>query len=219
MRRTPPARIWRATFAVVGWAALALQYLLIIGPGAPGAIPGLTLNFFSYFTILTNVLAALALTAPLIRADSRLGRWSASEGVRAAIAMYIAVVGLTYHVLLSHAWEPQGLAWLTNALLHYVMPTAVVLDWLLFTPKGRLRWIDAVKWLGFPLVYVGWTLAHGYASGWWPYWFLNVPALGWAKAGFWAGVMLALFLGIGLVLVGLDRTLGRSARDSGPAPA
>jgi len=219
MRRTPPARIWRATFAVVGWAALALQYLLMIGPNAPGDIAGLTLNFFSYFTILTNVLAALALTTPLIRPDSRLGRWSASEGVRAAIALYITVVGLTYHLLLSQVWSPQGLAWLANGLLHYVMPVAVVLDWLLFTPRGRLRWIDPVKWLAFPLAYVGWTLVHGYASGWWPYWFLDVPELGWTRAGFWAGVMLALFLGVGLGLVGLDRAFGRGARDSGPTPA
>lgn len=212
MRRTPPARIWRATFAVVGWAALALQYLLIIGPGAPGAIPGLTLNFFSYFTILTNVLAALALTAPLIRAESRLGRWSASEGVRAAIAMYIAVVGLTYHVLLSHAWEPQGLAWLTNALLHYVMPTAVVLDWLLFTPKGRLRWIDAAKWLAFPLIYGGWTLAHGYAADWWPYWFTDVSQLGLGKAAAYFAGLLVFFLLVGLAVVTIDRTLARRDR-------
>lgn len=214
MRRTPPDRAWRATFAVVGWVALTLQYLLMVGPAQPAALIGLTVNFFSYFTIVTNILAALVLTVPLIRADSRLGRWCASEGVRAAVAMYIAVVGLTYHFLLADAWAPQGLAWLANDLLHYVMPIAVVADWLLFTPKGRLRWIDPVKWLAFPLIYVVWTLVHGYASGWWPYWFMNVPALGLAKAGFWAGVMLALFLVVGLVLAGLDRVMGRAMRDS-----
>lgn len=44
--------------------------------------------------MLTNVLVALALTAPAVFPDSRLGRWTASEGGRAAVAMSIAVVGL-----------------------------------------------------------------------------------------------------------------------------
>ena len=218
LRARDRPRLWRSTFAVVGWAALALQYILMVGPEPLGAMPGLTVNFFSYFTILTKVLAALALTAPLVRPESRLGRWAASEGVRAALAMYIAVVGLTYHFLLSHVWDPQGLAWIANGLLHYVMPIAVVLDWLMFTPKGLLRWRDPVKWLAFPAIYTGWTVIHGFASGWWPYWFMNVPALGWAKTGFWAAAMLGLFLVVGLALAGLDRVMGRTTRDSS-APA
>jgi hypothetical protein len=62
-------------------------------------------------------------------------------------------------------------------------------------------------------------MIHGFASGWWPYWFMNVPVLGWAKTGFWAVAMLGLFLVVGLALVGLDRVFGRAARDSGLRPA
>lgn len=206
------AVIYRSIFALAGWTALALQYGLMVQNQPASAIPGLTLNFFSYFTILTNVLVALALTAPAVAPRSRLGRWAASEGVRASIAMYIAVVGLTYHFLLSHVWDPQGLLWVVNGLLHYVMPVAFVADWMLFTPKGRLRWIDPLKWLTLPLLFTGWTLIHGYASGWWPYWFMDVPALGLARAAFWAVVMLAGFLATGLVLVAIDRVLGRGDR-------
>lgn len=49
------ALIWRAVFALLGWAILALQYALMLA--TPDRSPvELTLNFFSYFTILTNVL-------------------------------------------------------------------------------------------------------------------------------------------------------------------
>lgn len=211
------ALVWRALFAVVGWFAIALQYWLTI-TGNPGMGAGeLTLNFFSYFTVLVNVLAALALTAPVLFPNTAFGRWSLTEGVRSAVAMYIAVVGLTYHFLLSHVWDPQGWLFVSNGLLHYVMPIAFVLDWLVFTPKGRLRWIDPVKWLSFPLIYIVWTLIHGYAADWWPYWFVNVPELGLARAGFWFAAMLALFLVTGLVIVAIDRAL--RPRDRTPASA
>ncbi len=212
-----PARAYRAVFALVGWAALALQLWLLLTTNPDKTSGELVLNFFSYFTVLVNILAALALTGPALAPDSRLGRWTASEGVRAAVAMYIAVVGVTYHFLLSHVWDPQGLLFIANGLLHYVMPAAFVLDWLLFTPKGRLRWIDPVKWLSFPALYVVWTLIHGFASHWWPYWFVNVPALGWTRTGLAFAGMLGLFLIVGLILVAIDRTLGR--RDRTPASA
>ena len=213
--------IYRGVFALVAWFGLGLQYWLSI-TGNPGMTPAeLTLNFFSYFTVLVNILAALCLSLPLIARDSAFGRWALAPGVRAAVAMYIAVVGVTYHFLLSHVWDPQGWLFVANGVLHYVTPLAFVLDWILFTPKGRLRWRDPVKWLAAPLIYTGWTLLHGYASGgaegWWPYWFMNVPALGLGKTAFWFAAMLAFFLIVGLVLVFIDRTLGRRDRRASAA--
>lgn len=211
------ARPYRAVFALVGWFAIGLQYWLTLQGDTGKSAAELTLNFFSYFTILMNVIVALALSGPAFVPDSAFGRWTLSEGVRAAVAMYIAVVGLTYHFLLSHVWDPQGWLFVSNGLLHYVMPIVFVLDWLLFTPKGRLCWGDAVKWLAVPLVYIVWTVIHGYASNWWPYWFVDLPALGLAKAAFWFAAMLALFLVVGLILVVIDRGIGR--RDRKPASA
>lgn len=219
LRTRDRPRLWQGAFAVVGWSALTLQYILAAGPAHIDALPDVTLRFFSYFTILTNLLAALALTAPLVRAESPLGRWGAHPNVRAALTTYIAVVGLAYYFLLSQSWHPQGLAWLADTLLHYVMPGAFVLDWLMFTPKGGLRWIDAIKWLAFPLVYVAWTLIHGFASGWWPYWFLNVEKQGWAATGLWIAILLVLFVTIGLVVVGLDRAISRIERNRQASPA
>ena len=158
-----------------------------------------------------------SLTGPALSPHSQLGRWSRSEGVRAAVAMYIAVVGVVYHLLLAPVWDPQGWALIANTLLHYVMPVAFVLDWLLFTPKGRLRWVDPVKWLAFPLVYGGWTLAHGLVTGWWPYWFVNVDELGLASAALNFGGLLVFFLALGLIVAAADRMLGR--RDRRPAAA
>lgn len=206
------ARLYRALFAGVGWFAVALQYGVTITSNPDRSAGELTLNFFSYFTILSNILAALALTAPVVAPNTRPGRWFAGEAVRAALAMYIVVVGVVYHFLLAPTWNPQGLALLGNSLLHYVMPSAFVLDWLLFAPKGRLNWKDPARWLIFPLVYGGWTLLHGALSGWWPYPFVDVGALGLGRVLLNFVGLLTFFLIVGLAVVTLDRTFGRRDR-------
>jgi hypothetical protein len=215
------AVLYRSLFAAVGLFALGLQYGLMLG-GNPGVGAGeLTVNFFSYFTILTNVVATLAFIAALLPATTWAGRLGCSPQLRAAVAMYIAVVGLTYHFLLAATWAPQGWSLLANNLLHYVMPLGFVADWLLFTPKGTLGWRDPARWLAFPLIYMVWTLIHGWASGWsegwWPYWFVNVPALGLGKTAFWFSAMLVFFLTVGFGVVAIDRMLGQRDRTAASA--
>ncbi|WP_425990054.1 Pr6Pr family membrane protein [Brevundimonas sp. TWP2-3-2] len=213
------ARGWRILFALVGWVGLLAQYALSLDAGTRSVF-GSTVVFFSYFTVLTNVLVALALTAPALFPDSRIGRWTASEGVRAAVAMYIAVVGLIYHTLLDATWNPQGLLVYVNQVLHTVMPIAFVLDWLLFVPKGRLRWIDPVKWLAYPLLYGLWTVIHGQLVGWYPYWFIDIGALGWARAGVNFTALLAFFLVLGLIVAAMDRGLSALGKgDSSVTPS
>ena len=60
------ARLYRAVFACVGWFAVALQYAVTLADNPDSSAGELTLNFFSYFTILSNILVALALTFSLL---------------------------------------------------------------------------------------------------------------------------------------------------------
>lgn len=202
---------WRAVFAVVGLFALGLQYWLMIGTDL-SSIPALTLNFLSFFTILTNVLVMLAMLLPVVAGGTGAGRAMASPGVRAAVTMYAVVVGLVYHFLLHATWAPQGWSYVVNILLHYVMPIAMLIDWLVFVSRGQLTWRDPARWLLFPLAYGGWTLTHGLAVDWWPYWFVNVTELGLARAGAYFAGLLVFFLIVGLVVVTIDRALGRGDR-------
>lgn len=213
------SRLYRLTFALVGWGALGFQFVLLVAHQSGWILLGLIVNYFSFFTILTNILVALALTGSLLSPRTSLARWSASEGVRAAVAMYIAVVGLIYHFLLAPNWHPTGASLIANVLLHYVMPVAFVVDWLVFTPKGRLGWIDPVKWLIYPVLYGVWTVAHGLATHWWPYDFVNVDNLGWTGFAI-SGLATALFfLIVGWAIVALDRTFGRKPRGDTRASA
>lgn len=204
-------RAWRALAGLAVALALALQYVLMIRAD-PGRWPALTVNFFSYYTILSNGLAAAALLVPAAAPASRLGRWAAQPAVRGAMAVYLTIVGVTYHFLLAQVWDPQGLQFVADKALHYMSPAIALVDWLVFTPRVRLPWRTAALWLIFPLAYAGWTLVHGAAAGWFPYWFADYTTLGMPKALANLVLFQIAFWGVGLAFVALDRALARRDR-------
>lgn len=215
MDRARAALIWRAALAATGWFGLGQQYWLLTASGHPLAdLPARTLNYFSYFTILTNLFVALILTLPVVAPNSRAGRWTLQPSVRARATMYLVVVGLGYHLLLSAGSTLTGLAAFGNFIVHYIMPVAALFDWLVFAPRGGLRWNDPFRWLRYPLVYFAWTVAHGYAAGWWPYWFLNLPQLGLARSALAVAALLTALLIAGFAFVAIDRSLARRDRTS-----
>ena len=68
----------------------------------------------------------------------------------------------------------------------------------------------AVVWLGYPLVYAAYSLIHGAVTGFYPYPFINVSNLGYDKVLINMAVLVLVFLGLGLALIGIDRRMGRS---------
>lgn len=214
------ARGWRILFGVMGVCAIAYQLWAAVAGGMSSSPLGSAVVYFSYFTTQTNVLGVLAMLAPAFWPDTRIGRWASSEGVRAAATMYLVVVGLIFHFVLSATWKPTGAAALGNLVVHYIMPTAILFDWLLFVPKGRLRWIDAAKWLAFPLAYGVWTVVHGALIDWYPYFFIDIGALGWTRALQNYALLLVFFLIVGLVIVAIDRGLSALGKgDSSLTPS
>jgi hypothetical protein len=173
-----------------------------------------SIRFFSFFTILSNVLAAVALLLPLLAPDTRLGRFLDRPGVRTAITGYIIMVGVVYYVLLRNLSERAGWPLFFEHMLHYVTPPLFVLDWLLFVDKRELDWRPGLGALVFPALYIAWTLVHGAVSGWYPYPFIDVPDLGYPRAlTNMAGLVLA-FLGLEIALVGVGRLIGNTSPES-----
>lgn len=197
------ARIFRIVAALTVWTGLILQYVLLAKAHSGGGLPQATINFFSYFTILANIACGFCLTWP---------RALAHPVVRGGVALYIGVTGAVYVLILSKLWAPVGAHWVADTILHYVTPVLFLIDWLVLTPKGGLRWRSAATWLVFPLVYGGWTLAHGVQSGFWPYPFVDVGALGLTRVLINMVAMGGGFLVLGLILVLIDRLMGRRKR-------
>jgi len=73
--------------------------------------------------------------------------------------------------------ELHGAAYLANLGFHYIAPWAALLGWLLFGPRPR---IDArtLAWAAiWPALWIGYTLAHGAVTDWYPYPFTDVNNL------------------------------------------
>jgi len=200
---------FRIVAAALGWFALALQFSLQLAPDIAPWSPAHALRFFSFFTILSNILVALALTLPVLAPRSAGGAFFARPTVRTAVASYIVIVFVIYHWLLAGLRDPQGLAWVADALLHKVMPIAYVLDWLLFVPKGSLIARRVLPWLVFPLAYVVFALIQGAINGFYPYPFINAAKLGYASVFLNALGITCMFAVLGLLFVAIDRALDR----------
>src|SRR3984893_370373 len=137
-------------------------------------------NFFSYFTNLSNLLAAgiLLLTAKPRGASAWIDRG------RAISAMNMAVVGIVFTLLLRNEDLGALQPWV-NFVLHDLMPCVVVLDWLLNPPSIRLGVRNLMQFLAFPAAYLAYCLLRGAQTGWYPYPFLNP-----ARVNGYGGVLL-----------------------------
>ncbi|MDQ2840407.1 MAG: Pr6Pr family membrane protein [Acidobacteriota bacterium] len=181
---------------------LAVQFFVLYS--VKGSVMASLGIMIVYFTITTNVLVAV-LFMGFAAGFLPFGRSSAVAGT----ALSILLVGVVYHLLLRGLLELSGGSAVSNVLLHQVTPVVVPVFWLLFLPKGRLRWIDPVIWAIYPLAYLAYAVVWGCAHGRYPYPFLDVGELGWERVGLNSLVIAAGFLIAAWGLVMADRWLGR----------
>ena len=198
---------YRVVAAAIGWFVIGLQYYLIASK------PDVTLaeaaiRMLSFFTILTNILVALAMTLPWLAPESKLGAFFSRPSVRTAIASYIIVVSAVYYAILRKLWNPEGLQYLADTIEHCVAPALYIVDWLVFVPKGTVSARSVPWWLLYPVGYAAFSLIHGAVTGFYPYPFLEVTQLGYERVLLNMGVLTAAFAVLGLILVGTDRLLG-----------
>ena len=120
-------------------------------------------NFFSFFTVESNALAAIVL---VLCAVHGLTRRIPDPGwltiARASVVTYMVTTGIVYNLLLRGIELPQGstLAW-SNEVLHVIAPAYLLIDWV-FAP-GRRPLGARVIWtvIVFPLLWAGYTLIRG----------------------------------------------------------
>jgi hypothetical protein len=151
-----------------------------------------SVNFFFYFTVLSNIVLAAVLVGEAID-PSRLDR---NGVVRGATTLYMAVTGMVYAVLLRPIEADVGLTdpWI-NYVLHSLAPSAAMIDWLLFPPGRKLGRGALWAWLAFPAAYLVVTLIRGPLVDWYPYPFLNPDeTAGYLGVAAYSALILAIFL-------------------------
>ena len=210
---TPSAsmKVHAAIGAAVGWFALGLQYAVMIRPAiAEGTALGTTVRFFSYFTILTNLLVAAACTAMLLRPGSETRRFFTRPSILTGIALSIALVAIAYSILLRGTWDPQGWDLVADHLLHDVAPLLFVAFWVVWVPKRGLTASYVWRWALYPIAFFAYAIAQARVTGWYPYPFLDAGELGYAAVVRNALAILGLFLAGGFAMVAGGRRFSRS---------
>lgn len=171
-------RLAATALAALAWTALLLQLALTLRSSLAngnGAAHGLW-AYLAYFTVLTNLLVATLAGRAARDAEGGLDlRW------RGCAVTAIAVVGMGYHALLRNLVQLEGLDQLADVLLHYAVPLAAVAWWIAFPPRGRIAASAPLAWLAWPALYSVYALVRGAMSGFYPYPFIDVPALGMAR--------------------------------------
>jgi hypothetical protein len=159
--------LFRFFFAALCLAALVGQFAYNV-QNIPNYRP---LNFFSFFTVESNIIATATFgIAGWYARKGRNTRWL--ELLRGAATMYMTITGITYSLLLSNIEVDTAVPWI-NVVLHYTMPTVIVIDWLVDLPRQRIALKESLVWLAFPLAYLVYSLLRGPFADWYPYPFLD----------------------------------------------
>jgi hypothetical protein len=194
-----------------------------------GHLPTVIANFFSFFTIESNVLALVALAIG--------GIWALRQKDKATVeptglavllvcaSTYMIVTGVVYNLLLRGIALPQGatVGW-SNEVLHVVIPIIMLLD-VLFAPRRRaVGWsavgiaaIFPIVWVVYTLIRANLVIAPATGNRWWyPYPFLDPHQPGgYGAVSLYVLLIAAIIIGAaaGVVWVGRKRGV-RSTRSA-----
>lgn len=181
--------ILRLGFGLLISAAIVLQLIMSIEQGRNIA------NFFSFFTIQSNILAAVVLITVGIGSLLNKKATPLFAMIRGAATLYMTITGIVFALLLS-GLEQQlqvTLPWV-NIVLHYIGPAIMLADWLVFPPSFKFTFQQTVYWLAFPVLYLLYSLIRGAIVLWYPYPFLDPIQTGWPTV-----LVTSIFIAVGTV--------------------
>lgn len=208
------------SIAIIAAVVAQLQLSIRVESQGKGEVSFVIQNFFSFFTIESNVLAGLALFIGIFTLSSRKLDSTAWTVFRAAATAFMVVTGVVYNLLLRGIELPQGttIGW-SNEILHVAGPVVMLLDWII--APGRRPLSAKALWsiVSFPIIWAGYTLVRGAlvsdprtGEPWYPYPFLNphTSANGYFSVGFYVLLIGVLIGSTGAAVLWISRLRRRT---------
>jgi hypothetical protein len=170
----------------LGWTLLGVAGLVLQGIATEMTRPGyftqfsLIVNFFSYFTILTNLFVTVwFMLAFRSRQLGQASWWGDQPEIKGALLVAGGVTILVYWTLLVDIPIPNVTGEIANFLLHLLVPLGLWIDWLIVGGPMTKSFGEMLRaWLIFPIIFVIYTEVRGPFAHWYPYFFLDPQAIG-----------------------------------------
>ena len=183
----------------------------LFGPHEPGLAGALTrvIDLFGYFTIWSNALVAITITALFINPNRDDKRFRL---LRNTSLLMILMTGILYHLLIAPTAHPESWNVYTNAFQHYITPLITVLVWFFVGPRSWFNFRMTISVFAIPTAYLLYTFIRGAIIGRYPYSFFDVIEYGYISVGttlimiYVAGYVLAL------LFLGLDKAFSRKGK-------
>jgi hypothetical protein len=170
----------------LGWGLLGIVGLVLQAISTNITVPGYfshpinVVNFFSYFTILVNIVVTLwFLLAFQAMQTKQVHWWGYQPRIKGAIITAGTVVILVYWTLLVSIPIPNVPGEIANFLLHLLVPAGMWIDWIIARdaiPQGFWQMVPA--WLVFPVAFGIYSVIRGQFVNWYPYYFLDPSVVG-----------------------------------------
>jgi len=189
-------------FAIVGWVTLTSRLTLSVLNGNETSLITV-IRFFSYFTVLTNMLVAIYFTNIALKNASQKNTVWNKAGTLTALATLMTLVAIVYHIMIAPSRNITGLPLLLSSILHTWLPIAIVVFWYRYENMRNVRPKQLLYWLLYPTFYTFYVLLKGYFSGFYPYFFFDITTIGLQQVIvnlFWLLLTISAFLGVFFLL-------------------
>jgi hypothetical protein len=167
---------------------------------------GRVFDYFTYFTIWSNILVAVISIMLFMRPDRDSFVFRV---LRLDSILMITVTGIIYNVVLAGAAKLQGLEVVSNLFDHILTPLVSVLVWLFVGPRGWISWRTIGAALILPIVWLLFALVRGAFIGAYPYGFLDVATLGYGTVATNVLGVVVFAIVLSLILWGIDWVIRR----------
>ena len=181
-------------------------------------------DFYVHFTNISNFLCIGIMLAALIQTAKKK---EDSFVTTAPLLKFIGMLGilltfLVFNIMLAGAEgrDPQ-LNWRIGSLaFHVILPIMYIAHWFLFYERRKCKWYYPVASVGFPLAYLIFIFIQAAIMEFdtsvlipgtttpliYPYFFVNLETQGVGGVAKWVAILLAAFVAVGFVFLGLDKT-------------
>lgn len=193
---------------IIAILSVAVQFYLMI-ENRVESVPETVIRFFSFFTILTNLLVGIYFVFYFINSLNNKKYFLTKPGNLTALTVYITIVGLVYQLVLRSTWKPEGLQKVVDELLHTIIPVLVILFWIYYENKKELKYKSIFQWLVYPIFYLFFILIRGSFSNFYPYPFVNVVTLGYSKVIVNSALLVLIFTIISALFIKIGRQFSK----------